>query len=212
MLRRALDAVEGAKAAAAAAANEETEMDIPGNESTSLANEPDTRRYGSSTNTAKNQEEEDDMESHSYDEEDSSSYVSADLWQEDKKVRIVQRCWAGVRECFTTIANVDSLWDDSKGTITRRNQLAVLFWFFVLASAYAGERSTFYLLVDRTGPFRLFAAVMITASHAVILGLGMLASTIYRRNFHFKALGIPVVDVGCTLSPVKLRRYSCSRV
>jgi hypothetical protein len=130
-----LDAVEGAKAAAAAAANEEAEMDITGSESTYLANESGTRGYGSSANTAKNQEEDDDMDSHSYDEEDSSSYVSGDLWPEDRKEPIVQRCWAGVRECFTTIANVDSLWDDSGGTITRRNQLAVLFWFFVLASA-----------------------------------------------------------------------------
>jgi hypothetical protein len=206
MLRRALDAVEGAKAAAAAAAQEEAETDIPGSESTSLANESETRGYGSSANTAKNQEEEEDgMDSHSYDEEDSSSYVSGDLWQEDKKEPLLHRCWVGVRECFTTIANVDSLWDDSEGNITRRNQMAVLFWFFVLASAYAGERSTFYLLVDRTGPFRLFSAVMITASHAVMLGFGMLVSAVYRRNFHFKALGIPIVDVGCTSCRVRLR-------
>jgi hypothetical protein len=202
MLRLALDAVEGAKAAAAAAGEEEAETDIPGSESTSLANESETRGYGSTDITAKNQEDDDDIDSHSYDEEDSSSYVSVDPSQEHREP-LVKRCWAGVRECFTTIANVDSLWDDTEGNITRRNQLVVLFWFFVLASAYSGERSTFYLLVDRTGPFRLFSAVMITASHAVMLGLGMLVSIIHRRNFHIKALGIPIVDVGCT-SPVSI--------
>ena len=205
MLRLALDAVEGAKAAAAAAGEEEAETDIPGSESTSLAYDSETREYGSTDITAKNQEDDDDIDSHSYDEEDSCSYVSVDPSQEHRG-SLVKRCWAGVRGCFTTIANVDSLWDDSEGNISRRNQLVVLFWFFVLATAYAGERSTFYLLVDRTGPFRLFSAAMITASHAVMLGLGMLVSAVSRRNFHFKALGIPIVDVGCT-SAVSLLAY-----
>ena len=195
MLRHVLDAAQDEKAAAAAAAAQEAEADVPGSENASLAQESDSRvTYGST----KNQEDGDDTDSHAYDEDDSTSYISADDSQEDREP-LMERCWMNIRGCFATIADVDNLWDESEGHITRRNRLLVLFWFFVLALAYAGERSTFYLLVDRTGPFRLFSATMITSCHALLLGLGMLLSAVQRRDFTFRALGIPIVDVGCTL-------------
>jgi hypothetical protein len=51
----------------------------------------------------------------------------------------------------------------------RTRNLIVLFWFVVLASSYAAERSTYKLLVDRAGPFRLFAVEMVTFTHSVML-------------------------------------------
>ena len=216
MLRRALDAAEGAKAAAAAAeaaaaaAAAEAEVDVPDSENTSLAQDSQTASIGyGSTSLTKNQgdddEDDDDMDSQSYD--DTQSYASAEVW--DERESLVQRCWAGIRECFTTIANVDDLWDDSEGVMTQQNHWVVFFWFFILALAYAGERSTFYLLVDRSGPFRLFSAEMITSTHAVMLGLGMLVSAIHRRNFHLTALGIPIVDVGCTSLSISFQCSLC---
>ena len=64
----------------------------------------------------------------------------------------------------------------------RTRNLIVLFWFFVLASSYATERSTFKLLVDRAGPFRLFAVETITAAHALWLGSGLAVARFVRRR------------------------------
>ena len=179
---------------------EETDAEIPGNENTSLAQKSTVSQdvYGS---TAKKSQEE-EIESQEYDDDDSDGDdadddSSSELSQEEKEP-FLERCWIDTRECFATIADVDNLWDESAGHITRRNRLLVLFWFFVLATAYAGERSTFYLLCDRTGPFRLFSAVMITSCHALLLAFGMLLSAIQRRDFSPKSLGIPIVDAGCT--------------
>ena len=52
--------------------------------------------------------------------------------------------------------------------------------------------------MDRAGPFRLFSVEILTFCHAILLGLGMLVSALYRRKLSFKQpLGIPLVDVGC---------------
>lgn len=207
MLRHVLDAAEGAKAAAAAAEAEQTvTAAIPGeSESTSLAqgSVDSNRPSGYGSTEADNQADNDDEESLDYDEEDSTSYTSTDFPEDEREPRM-ERCWRGIKECFATIADVDNLWDESEGHITRRNRLVVLLWFFLLATAYAGERSTFYLLVDRTGPFRLFTAVMITSCHALLLGLGMMISAMQRREFTLRSLGLPIVDVGCTL-PVNMK-------
>lgn len=133
-----------------------------------------------------------------------------------------RKAWNMIRNAFLVVANVENLWDSpminnggnnndnnhnhapSQAALRRRSYLVVLFWFFVLAGAYASERSTFKLLVDQAGPFRLFSVEMVTAVHAMMLGFGMLSSNIYRRmsgeaqDASSKIpLGIPMVDVGC---------------
>jgi CRT-like, chloroquine-resistance transporter-like len=79
-------------------------------------------------------------------------------------------------------------------SLRRKNYLIVLFWFVVLAASYAGERSTFKLLVDRSGPFRLFAVLMLVACHAALLAIGIVISHL-TKQVTIRTLGIPVVDV-----------------
>ena len=67
------------------------------------------------------------------------------------------------------------------GTMTR-NRTAAIVWFVLLSSSYAFERSTFKLLVDRVGPFRLFAAELILGTHALLTALGMAMGRLYLRN------------------------------
>lgn len=99
------------------------------------------------------------------------------------------------------------LWDSPQGPNQRgasggpstSHKWIVLVWFFVLAISYAGERSTFKLLVDRTGPFRLFAVEVVTALHAILLGLSMLGYSLATRHIQARdkplGLGIPLVDI-----------------
>jgi hypothetical protein len=109
--------------------------------------------------------------------------------------------WKGVLAIYNltlVVANVDNLWDSPTHRRTNRTWFVVLFWFTMLASGYAVERTTFKLLVDRTGPFRLFSAVVLTATHALLLSLGMLISNLINKSWSgINGLGIPIVDVGC---------------
>ena len=84
----------------------------------------------------------------------------------------------------------------SGGGVTLRHKAGVLFWLGVLAISYAAERSSFKVLVDRAGPFRLFSAEAIVTCHAAALGLWMLAGAAVRGDFKLKALGLPLTDVG----------------
>ncbi|KAL3922104.1 MAG: hypothetical protein SGILL_002384, partial [Bacillariaceae sp.] len=108
--------------------------------------------------------------------------------------------WKAAKGCFMLVVNVENLWDSpttSQGReIRRRNHCVVLFWFFILAISYAAERTSYKLIVDRTGPFRLFSVEMVTFTHSLLVGGGMLIGAIYRKDFSMQALGIPMVDVG----------------
>ena len=104
----------------------------------------------------------------------------------------------------------------------RNNRTAAIFWFIVLVLSYASERSTFNLLVDRVGPFRLFSVELILGSHALLTGVGMGIGCYWRRGsgtggsngggsgksgkyginggggmFRFGLNGLPLADVGC---------------
>jgi len=103
-----------------------------------------------------------------------------------------------------------------RGIHRRRSYFIVLFWFFILAGAYATERCTFKFLVDRAGPFRLFSVEMVTGSHATMLGCWVLGKHMYYRRYQQRSgntgvigsincssqlpLGISLVDVGCKYS------------
>jgi hypothetical protein len=68
------------------------------------------------------------------------------------------------------------------GGTTTRNRTAAIVWFILLSSSYAFERSTFKLLVDRVGPFRLFSAELILGSHALLTALSMAIGRLFLRN------------------------------
>jgi hypothetical protein len=113
----------------------------------------------------------------------------------------LQRLWKTAKGCFLLVINVENLWDSPTTTsqgreISRRNHCVVLFWFFILAISYAAERTTYKLIVDRTGPFRLFSVEMVTLIHSLLVGSGMMISAVYRKDFTMQDLGIPMVDVG----------------
>ena len=114
------------------------------------------------------------------------------------------------RDSSATIDHRDSTADGTNpAALRRRSYFVVLFWFFILAGSYAAERSTFKLLVDRAGPFRLFSVEMVTGSHATMLGVWMIATKCYSarkdssNNNNSNAqddkipLGVPLIDVGC---------------
>ncbi|KAG7352519.1 CRT-like, chloroquine-resistance transporter-like protein [Nitzschia inconspicua] len=147
------------------------------------------------------------------DDDDDDDYLSEgndDDWQSQGTSRsslshlrevsdsIFLRVWKTIKGCFILVVNVENLWDaPGQGRqINRRNHCVVLLWFVILAASYTAERTTYKLIVDRTGPFRLFSVEMVAFTHALMVGLGMLISAIYRKNFSWQPLGIPLVDVG----------------
>jgi CRT-like, chloroquine-resistance transporter-like len=140
--------------------------------------------------------DDDDEEGHTMED-----WQSEDLSQVEPTPTAFARLWETAKSFLRLVLNVENLWDspsqNNTPEISRRNHYIVFFWFFILASSYAMERSTFKLLVDRSGPFRLFAVEMITFIHALMIGTGMLVSAFMRKDFSFHTLGIPVVDVGC---------------
>ena len=126
------------------------------------------------------------------------SYITDSLRRRGSN--IVIRGWSLVKGCMTVVINVENVWDSpatSQGReIRRRNHYVILFWFFILAVSYTTERVSFKLLVDRSGPFRLLAVEVVAFIHALMLGCGMLAVAISRKDFSVRPLGIPLVDVG----------------
>jgi hypothetical protein len=201
MLRQALDAaqVQNQQLLGEPESQSATETD-------SLLPDSQDQSYAATSNV----EEQDGNDSQSYDEED----YDIEDWEQGVALppddTFLQKIWKGIKGCVVLVVNVENLWDSPEmngpqAPRSRKNHFIVLFWFFILASSYASERSTFKFLVDRTCPFRLFAIQMVTFSHALIVGMGMFISAVSRKDFTMQALGIPIVDVGC-------KSFCCSDV
>lgn len=219
MLRQALDAAEGQQSQQQHQDQSETSSLLSSQQQLSRPQTPETStEYGTTSHEGyEDDEEEESMEDDSYGD---------DEWTYNNQQQppgLASKAWGAIRNAFFLVANVENLWDSpmlnnprdaansslatpnsSSSAFRRRSYLVVLFWFLVLAGSYASERSTFKLLVDRAGPFRLFAVEMVTASHALMLGSWMILSNLYNhrhRNDENSSskipLGIPLVDVGC---------------
>jgi len=195
MLRQALDA---------AASQEQQQAPDSRRSSPVTSSEVDSLLSPHASGELQNYGGDDSYRSESYAEE-----YSLDNSEDEEGARtlpepsIPQRIWIKLKNFFFLVVDVDNLWDsptqsNQHSTISLRNKYIVLFWFFLLALSYATERYTFKLIVDRTGPFRLFAVEVVTLSHAAMVGFGMFISCVSRRDFSMQPLGIPVVDVGCT--------------
>ena len=156
--------------------------------------------YQAVENGISNTIKEEQVPSSSSDDDRSDGLSSSDDEEDESRSRrrsdytIITWMWKlldGMKEVARVVANVDDLWDSPDGTTTttasrRRNKSLVLFWFVVAASSYAGERSTFKLLIDRVSCYRLVAVQIVCFLHAVI--------SCCITNFRH-ALGIPMVDV-----------------
>jgi len=151
----------------------------------------------------------DDDDDDEDEEEDEDDEEDDDDTIEEPELNVPQKLWNAIKAFIRIVANVENLWDTPPSSPQqsgdtrrnrRRNNFVVLFWFVVLASSYAGERSTFKLLVDHAGPFRLVSVQMVTFSHAVMLGFGLLVSHYVRKRQvnpePSMGLGVPLVDVG----------------
>jgi hypothetical protein len=201
MLRRALDAAElGAKLQQQQTHEVQLAQDrsLSESESDLLVMGQESVNYGATKTTGDDdlieEDEEESEDSVSYED---ASYQSSEVSESQRN--LFQRIWQAIRIGARLVADVDDLWDNPEENERRspRSMFVVMFWFSLLAFAYAVERTTFKLLVDRTGPFRLFSVEVVTMSHALLVGLGMLLSAMYRRNFEMMPLGIPLVDIGC---------------
>mmetsp|Transcript_28760 Transcript_28760/g.45285 ORF Transcript_28760/g.45285 Transcript_28760/m.45285 type:complete len:676 (+) Transcript_28760:24-2051(+) len=89
------------------------------------------------------------------------------------------------------------------GTSTIRNRTAAIFWFVVLSVSYASERSTFKIMVDRVGPFRLFSAEVILGMHVIFSSFAIIFWNIFWNKDEQGSsygsgfgLGLPLADVG----------------
>jgi hypothetical protein len=144
----------------------------------------DTQSYGDETLDDQWQDES-DIDNDNQSQRNQSSFV---YW-----------VWNRLKSSLRIIANVENLWDsDLELSIDqrRRNHLVVLFWFVILALSYAGERSTFKLLVDRTAPFRLLTVEAVTGAHALLLGIIVMTGYFLKTSSSKIKLGIPLIDVG----------------
>jgi hypothetical protein len=194
MLRKALDAAEQQQ-------QQQQQQLLPNidSETTSLATGND--EYGSLAKTSEG-DDESGVEDSTFafgDEDDDDEEEE----QEPRQTNFVVKVVLWIHSLILVVANVDNLWDSPVHRRSRQTWCVVSFWFTMLATSYAVERTTFKLLVDRTGPFRLFSSLVLTGTHAMLLSFGMVISRLVNKVWGrgFKTLGVPLVDVGCKLMP-----------
>jgi len=222
MLRRALDEAENNEKQQQERYQLQEEVNA---ESSSLISQIN-QTYGATSGTNRdrsdferdNEYDDDNDNDNDNDDDDDEEEEEDSLWEADddseiergpisitERLRrrgndIIIRVWTLLKACFTFVVNVENVWDSPSITdgreISRKKKYVIFFWFFILASSYTAERVSYKLLVDRSGPFRLFAVEMVVLTHALLAGFGMLVSAVSRKDFTMHPLGIPVVDVG----------------
>lgn len=132
------------------------------------------------------------------DEDDESLTQASSTYNNNGRRRRSTTCFRKLMKqlkiiCLNVI-DVENVWDSPN--VSRKRKIGVIFWLSALALSYATERSTFKILVDHAGPFRMFAAEAISALYATILGLTMLCKAFAQGSFECNALGFPLADVG----------------
>jgi len=197
MLRKALDAAEQQQQ------QQQQQQFLPNvdSETTSLATGND--EYGSLAKTSEGDDESmvEDSTFAFGDEDDEDEEVGREPTGRQSNFLVKVIVW--IHSLILVVANVDNLWDSPVHRRSRQTWCVVSFWFTMLATSYAVERTTFKLLVDQTGPFRLFSTLVLTGTHAMLLSFGMVISRLMNKVWGrgFKTLGVPLVDVGCKLMP-----------
>ena len=79
--------------------------------------------------------------------------------------------------------------------VSFQHKIVVMFWFLVLAIFYAIERSSFKIMVDRMGPFRMVVGgEIIVATHAVITGTWMALCCLCGK-FKKNKVMLPIADI-----------------
>ena len=82
--------------------------------------------------------------------------------------------------------------------VSMRHKVVVFFWFVVLATAFAIERGSFKVMVDRMGPFRMVVgAEVVAAIHAIVMGLFIVFRYIFSGSVVDKSSSLlPLADIG----------------
>eukprot|EP00979_Chaetoceros_neogracilis_P006266 scaffold1264_cov263-Chaetoceros_neogracile.AAC.4 len=89
---------------------------------------------------------------------------------------------------------------DIPPTVSLRHKFVVFFWILVLATFYALERTSFKIMTDRMGPFRMVIGVeVVLAMHAIIGGTLTFFRWVCRNKAKRANAGLgmlPLADVG----------------
>lgn len=183
----------------------------------SVDDEDPTTDHDYDDNDEDDDDEDDDDESSNHDISygENASLISDEWQQQQDQIRRRRRfcggdncckqCWKSSKECCSLILTVEDVWEEDGQQQQQQNSVSssrqmyfiVLFWFTILATAYATERISFKVLVDRVGPFRVFSAEVITVAHTVVVGIGIIGQWCRKKQFELKPLGLPLLDIGC---------------
>jgi len=104
----------------------------------------------------------------------------------------------------TTVTGQQRQQDDSSSSSSNSKSFGSAPWIVALIVAYTAERCTFKVLVDRSGPFRLFTSEAVIGTSTLFLGIQMLFALCRRSNSsrsstnkHFSSIfQLPPVDLG----------------
>ena len=81
--------------------------------------------------------------------------------------------------------------------VNHKHKIAVNVWLVAFSLGYATERSTFKVLIDHAGPFRMFAAEAITGLYAICVGFVLFTQALIDKScFTCYGIDFPLVDIG----------------